>query len=165
MSVTVTKDKVAALLKSIQGLEGKQALVGVPAANAGRDPDPEDPQPINNAALAYIHDNGSPAANIPERPFTRPGIESVQDQIADRYKKGARAVLDGRVSDMDVVHDAVGQIAEDAIKRKITDGPFTPLAPATIAKRKARGRKSEKPLIDSAQMRNAITHVVRPKRR
>ena len=163
MSFKVTKDDVGAVLKAIRGLERNQVLVGIPSSAAGRRPDPADPQPINNAVIGYVMENGSPARNIPARPHLTAGIADAKDEIAARYKAGARAVLDGRVKDPDKVHTAVGLIAEKSVKAKITAGEFAPLAPATIAARRRRGRKSEKPLIDTGQYRNAITHVVRPK--
>lgn len=163
MSVKVTVDRVAAVLKSINGLTKNQVLVGIPAEHADRQPDPEQPEPANNAMIGYLMENGSPAQNIPARPHMRPGIESVKDEISKRYKDGAAAVMDGRVSDPDKVHTAVGLIAEKGIKAKITDGPFVPLSPRTIAARKARGRTGEKPLLDTGQYRRAITHVIRSK--
>lgn len=161
--LTVTKDNVARTIAAMRGLGDKQTMVGIPSSTAERQPDPEDPQPLNNAAIGYLQEKGSPAANIPERPFLKPGVASVEDQIADRYKTGSKAVLDGRVASIDQVHDAVGIIAENAVKAKITSGPFAPLSDRTIAARKSRGRTGTKPLIDTGQLRNAVTHVIRPK--
>ena len=53
----------------------------------------------------------------------------------------------------------------DAIKAKITDGPFEPLKPSTIAarksKRKSRSNADIKPLIDTGALRNSISYVIR----
>ncbi|WP_374572781.1 hypothetical protein [Phenylobacterium sp.] len=163
MSVKVTKDGMAAFKRGLEELVRKRVLVGVPADTTERQPDPDAPEPITNAALAYIHDNGSPAANIPARPFMRPGIEDAKEEIAGRMKATAKAVLAGAPDAADRGLHAVGMAAANSIKAKITDGAFAPLAPATIAKRRARGRTSEKPLTDTGQMRNAITYVVAPK--
>lgn len=163
MTIKVTKDNVAAVMKAIRSLTRTEVLVGIPAENAERQPDPDEPEPANNAMIGYVMENGSPARNIPARPHMRPGIEAVKDAIVERYRAGGEAVLDGRVTDPDKVHTAVGLIAERGIKAQITDGSFAPLAPSTLAARKRRGRKSEKPLIDTGQYRRAITHVIRPK--
>lgn len=166
MSLKVTKDGMGELRKRLAKLAEHQVLVGIPADNAGRLIDPEQPDKglINNAAIGYIMESGSPAANIPARPWLKPGVVDAKAEIVEHYKAGAKAVLDGRLADPDRVHEAVGLVAEAAVKKRITDGEFTPLAPATIAARKRRGRKSEKPLTDTGQMRNAVTHVVRPRR-
>ena len=163
MTVTVTRDSVKQTLEAIRSLTLNRVLVGIPSSTATREPDPEDPQPIDNATIGYLMENGSPANNIPERPFLVPGVAAVDDEIADRYRAGADAVMTGRASSLDATHTTVGIIAENSVKRKITMGPFAPLAPATLAERKRRGREGERPLIDTGQLRRAVTHVVRPR--
>ncbi len=56
-----------------------------------------------------------------------------------------------------------GLMGQDAVRGKITSGPFVPLAPATLRARKAKGRTGEKPLIDTGQLRAAYTYVIRAK--
>ena len=162
-NVKVTKDGTARLMAMLRELERNQVLVGVPSTTANRDTDPDDPSPLNNAEIAYIQNFGSPAANIPARPFMEPGIAVVRDAIAKRYRDGTKAILEGRIKNADVVHNVVGLIAQASIQAKITDGPFAPLSPRTIAARKARGVTRTKPLIDTGQLRQAITYVIRPK--
>jgi hypothetical protein len=166
VSLKVTKDGLGELRKRLAKLVEHQVLVGIPADNADRliDPDEQDKGPINNAALGYIHENGSPAANIPARPWLKPGVADAKEEIVKRYRTGAKAILNGQIQDPEKVHRAVGLVAEAAVKRKITGGDFTPLAPSTIAKRRAKGRKSEKPLTDTGQLRNAVTSVVRERK-
>lgn len=156
-------DHLPDLRKALLALSSNRVLVGVPAAEAYRRPEPGQPSdPINNAGLAYIHDNGAPGANIPARPFMRPGITTVQPQINTRFSMAAKLALDGKTADVDRALHAVGLMVSSAIKMKITVGPFAPLAPRTLSARRRKGRLSEKPLIDTAQMRNSITYVIRP---
>jgi len=162
--VTVGKDRTKELAAALKALVRDQVLVGIPSSTAGREPDPEDPEPINNATLGYILEMGSPAANIPERPHLKPGVAAACDPIVDRYNKGAKALLDGRIDNVEAVHTAVGIIAENSVKNLIDAGNFAPLAERTLAARWARGRASTKPLVDTGAYRNAITHVVRPKK-
>jgi hypothetical protein len=162
MSFKITKDNVASVLKSMRGLTDKRVLVGIPSSTTDRRPDPDEPQSLTNAEIGYIMENGAPEANIPARPWLKPGVEDAEDAIAKRYEAGAKAVLDGRVADMDTIHGQVGLIAQNSVRKKITDGPFAPLAERTLAGRRARGRTGEKPLIDTGQLRNATTFVVRP---
>lgn len=156
MTVKITKDRVPAMLKAIKDLTALEVLIGIPDANAGRDEGA-----ISNAEIGYLMETGSPAQNIPERPFLVPGVESVRDKVAKRMRAGAESALDGRQADVDSTLTSVGITAENAVKAKITDGPFVPLSPRTLAKRRARGRTGEKPLIDTGQLRRAVTHVVR----
>lgn len=163
MTVKITKDRVPDLVKAIKELTSKEVLVGIPDTAAGRDDSDEGGPPISNAEIGYLMETGSPAQNIPARPHLVPGVESVRDKIAKRMKSGAQAALSGRNDDVDATLTAAGITAENAVKAKITEGPFVPLSPKTIAKRKARGRTGTKPLIDTGQYRRAITHVVRKK--
>ncbi|MCX5495374.1 hypothetical protein OSH11_11700 [Kaistia dalseonensis] len=163
MTIKITVDRVDDLMKAIKSLTQDRVLVGVPADKGERQPGDEDEGPINNAALAYIHDNGAPEANIPARQFMIPGIENAKDAIASRLKAGAKNALLGKVDAADIALNRAGLIAQNSIRSKIDDGPFTPLAPATLANRRRRGRSGEKPLIDTAQMQRSITYVVRKK--
>jgi hypothetical protein len=161
--VTIKTDITAQVLKSLQSMTKKQCLVGIPAANADREPEPGEKTEVNNALIGYVMENGSPAQNIPARPHLVPGVESIEPEIAARYRAGAIAVLDGRASSLDDTHTAVGLIAVAAVQRKIDDGPYVPLAPRTLQRRRARGRTGEKPLIDSGQYRRAQNFVIRDK--
>lgn len=159
----VTIDRTGDLAKALKALGSLQVLVGIPSSTAERKPDPADPHPLNNAEIGYLMENGSPAANIPARPFLRPGIRGEKAAIVARLKSAGNAALTGDLGAVEKGLTAAGLIAEAAVKAKITDGPFAALAPSTIAKRKARGRSSDKPLIDTGQLRNAVTSVVRPR--
>lgn len=161
MTVTITKDGVPGLLAGIRTLTQSRVLVGVPDEKADRAGDGE---PVTNAGLAYIHDNGAPGANIPARPFMRPGIDNAKDKIVGAMKSGAKNALDGKPDAAETALKKVGLIAQASIRAKITDGPFVPLAPRTIAERKRRGRTGDmKPLIDTGKMRESITYVIRGK--
>ncbi len=162
----------------IRTLADLQILVGVPSDQTNRDDD----EGLTNAALAYIHDNGSPDENIPPRPFMRPGIESVQPQIRRRMAKMARSVTSTSADSMAAQATAVGLIAKLGIQNKINEGIPPPLADSTLRQRAAKGRKGAqeelkarregeapgvtlaKPLIDTAQLRNSINYVIRSRK-
>jgi hypothetical protein len=173
LSFNVKADHVGELIKALKDMQAKQVLAGFPEEEAERtDPDgnaqPEaertDPdgnaQPITNAALGYIHNFGAPEANIPARPFMVEGIESVRDQISDSMYAAGAAAFDGNAQRLDAGLNAVGLIAQNGIQGKIQDGPFEPLAPATLRARASRGRTGTVPLVDTGQMRNAVTYVI-----
>ena len=158
-SVTTTKDEVALLLRGVRNLTKRETLVGVPDITAGR----TTAGPMNNATIGYIQENGAPEAHIPPRPFLVPGVQSVLDKIATVLEASARKTVQGDPDAGEQSLVAIGLIAQNAVQAKITNGPFVPLAPATIAKRKARGLTRTKPLIDTGALRQAIRYVIRRK--
>lgn len=177
MTVKMTVDKLAQVLKSISDLASKEVLVGVPESNDER----KEEQPINNAAIGYIMETGSPANNIPARPHLVPGIQDVQAEVAAKLADGASAALSGSQSGVLRALNSAGMIGQRGVRAKITEGMFAPLAESTLRARANRGRKgaarelasraagnapdntNAKPLIDTGQYRHAITYVVRDK--
>ena len=130
---------------------------------------------MSNAVLGYIHETGAPEVNIPERPFLLPGVRDASKQVAALLKRGAQAAMAGDTARVDRALHAAGIAATNAVKRKITVGPFAPLAPSTIKRRQRRTKGSSyrrsassaadvKPLIDTGQLRQSITYVVRSKK-
>lgn len=168
VGLTTVSDNAANLRATIAALAKRQVLVGVPASTAGRSDGP-----IDNATLGYIHEFGSPAANIPARPFLHPGVASVGAKIAARLRVAAKLALDGKKSNLDRALTAVGLLAQNAVRAKITAGPFEPLSPRTRRKRerKLKGEKltaslaDRRPLIDTGALRRAITYVIRDRKR
>lgn len=163
VGVTVTRDGVADLLKSIKALVKKETLVGVPMENADREPEDGEQSPLTNAEIGYLMETGVPERNIPERPFLVPGIESAKDKIVSAMQAGAKKALSGDVEAPEHALNKAGLIGQSAVKSKITDGPFKELSEVTLAKRRAKGRTGEKPLLDTGQLRQSITYAVRPK--
>jgi hypothetical protein len=109
-----------------------------------------------------------------------PGIKDAQSQISDGLGEAAKLALDGKAAAVERQLHRVGLAAEKGIKTKINDGVPPPLAMSTIRGRARRGRKGAKkalaafasgkasvplewvkPLVDTGQMRNAITHVLK----
>lgn len=160
MSIRVVKDRTSAFEKALLALIKREVLIGVPAENASRSGDDE---PINNATIGYLMEYGEPGRNLPARPHLIPGIEGIRDKIVSRMEAMGKKALSGDLSEIDKGLHAVGLMGQNAVRNKITEGPFTPLAPRTLAERKARGRTGEKPLIDTGQYRRSQTYVVRNK--
>lgn len=156
-------DRMPGFQKAIRELTRQDVLVGIPQENADRKADPDETGPISNAAIGYIMENGAPEKNIPPRPWLNPGVDSAKTEIAARFMKTAEAALDGKIDAVEKGLNGAGLIAQNAVRKKITDGPFQPLAETTLASRRRRGRTGEKPLIDTGQFRRAVTYVLRPK--
>lgn len=159
IGLTVLRDDTAKLRAAMTKLVDRQVFVGVPSTTAGRDSGP-----IDNATLGYIHENGSPAANIPARPFLRPGIAGVHDKIVARLRKTAVVALSGNATGVERDLQAIGFLGVAAVQREITEGSFEPLAESTLAARRRRGVTRTKPLIDTGKLRQAITFVIRKRK-
>lgn len=155
MTVTVTRDEAANVLKNIKTFAGKGVLVGIPEDQNGRG------EGIGNAALGFIHENGSPARNIPARPFLLPGVTKAMPDILQTWKAFTKAGLTDE-SAVDKGLEAVGLQAQAAVKKQIVsqDG-FMPLSHKTIAARKSKGYQGEKALIRTGQLLNSINYVVK----
>lgn len=145
----ILTDNLDKILKQVAKIAKRSVLVGIPEGSERSDGE------ISNAALAYIHELGAPAANIPARPFMAPGIEDAKERITAQLEKGSKALMEGNAHKADQALNAAGLIAVNSIKNKISDGDFAPLKDSTI-KRKG----SDRPLLDSGQMRNSITYLV-----
>lgn len=163
MSLRVTKDDTEKVLQSIQAMAGKFVAVGVPSDKTTR-VDQEFEGPITNSALAFIHENGSPARNIPARSFLVVGVKTVLDDCVKVLKQYASSAFD-KASEIDKGLEAAGLIAQTAVKKRIVSGEgFEPLKDGTLAARKRKGHKGTKPLIRTGQLMNSITYVVRVKK-
>lgn len=192
--VKMRVDHVAAIRRAIKSLKKSDVLVGIPQADNERH-DEDNKSTMGNAAIGYIMEFGAPEKNIPARPFLNPGVKGAADKIAPQMRRAGRAALDRDTGTMDQALSRAGLIGQNAVRAKITEGPFVPLAPSTIRARKyGRGtkstRKSElayrelaeagaqaagmsesemqdaagiRPLINTGQLRNSISYVVRKK--
>jgi hypothetical protein len=188
-NLKITRDQTDELFAAISMLAELDVLAGFPEESSERNGTEDTlPQSITNAALGYIHDNGAPEQNIPQRPFMLPAMQEVRGKVTDKLTQIARRVVVGhnpRTAKQVVKQglEQVGSAVEIAIKMKINEGVPPPLAESTLKKRAAKGRKgaqkeldarakgeapstaNAKPLIDTAQMRNAVKYVIRPRSR
>lgn len=154
-------DNLPALGRSLANLTDQQVLAGVPAEKTQRDVEDRVIPEITNAALAYIHNFGSPTQNIPPREFMYSGIANVKDEVTVHMSRAAQAALTGDKTLVDRHLHAAGLTAQNGIRRKITTGPFAPLAASTLAARRRRGHTGTRPLIDTGQLRASISYVIR----
>ncbi|MDE1905293.1 MAG: hypothetical protein KGH75_02425 [Rhodospirillales bacterium] len=155
-------DRLNQLVGAINELAMQDVLIGVPAMKTQRDPEPGEPAGITNAAVGYIQEFGSPASNIPARPFLIPGVKAAQKEVADRLKAAAQGAMTFKPTQVRQNMMAAGLIAQNSVRKTLTDGiGYAPLAEATLAARRRRGRTGTRPLVDTGQLRNAITYVIR----
>lgn len=166
LAVTQVLNQSVKVKKGVGEMTSKQLLVGIPSSTSGRPGDP-----MNNATLGYIHEHGSPAANIPARPWLRPGVAEAKKEIETRLHAMGEAVFRGETN-LDKHLTALGLVVVNAIRRRMQQGIPPPLADSTIRrrkqrsagskyKRKASSAKDTTPLIDTGKMIAAITFVIR----
>jgi hypothetical protein len=155
-----------------------EVLVGFPEETTGRNEGS-----LTNATLGYIHDNGAPESNIPQRKFMEPGIESAKPAIIAALQNGVRDALSGGKDAAEKAMHSAGLAAVSGIKNFIDDGVAPALAESTLRARARRGNKGAivelgnrkdgkdssladaKPLVDTGQLRNAVNYAIRPRAR
>ena len=141
------------VMKRSKQLNHLQLVVGIPSDENSRD----ESTGITNAELGAIHEFGVPEKGIPERSFMRSTASEEANNLSRLAKIQISECLRGETS----AHDAfatVGVYLQGKIVDKITDGDFEPNTEATVKR-----KKSSKPLIDTGQLRGAITYEVREK--
>lgn len=122
-------------------------LVGVPAGATEADG-------TSLALVAAANEFGVPSKNIPERSFLRAGIRRSRGWLRRLNANSLKRVFNGAMTG-DAALNLLGIAAAGKIKEEIIIGDFAQNAPATI---KAKG--SDKPLVDTAQLRQSITYVI-----
>lgn len=163
------KSNVKQLSEALKKLKKSVVLVGI--AKDSENDARADGGP-NNHLLGFVHEFGSPAANIPARPFLVPGVESVKETIANGLGESMKAALKDDEKTSDDLLEKVGLQAVSGVKNYLTTADFEPLKPATIANRnRSRGtigkREEEEtgngkiqPLINTGALRDAIDAYV-----
>lgn len=163
--------------EALEKLASVEVLVGVPESEAAR----QDEANITNAGIGYLAEFGSPANNLPERPWLIPTIREHKVALSGMMVRIANQVMAGRLS-AEGAHkamDAVGITAVSHIKKKIQAGLQPPLSPVTLMRRAARGDEGAaweiswraagvtmldgllaKPYIDTGNFLASIKHVV-----
>jgi hypothetical protein len=182
-SVTVVKDNVGKVFKAIEDLVGKQVLIGIPDSGQNN----RDEGPLNNATIGYLMETGIPSRNVPARPFLVPGVHKSRAQSLYQLKAAAAAALSGDKAKMMQGLNRAGIAASNEVKHTINSNIPPPLSPATIRNRH-RGRETKRreseqvyadlvhkgvdpgaaqnevgivALVNTGQLRNSITYVVR----
>ncbi|NOU95595.1 hypothetical protein GC093_20515 [Paenibacillus sp. LMG 31456] len=181
--VTKTADLSAELKKQLNELAGTQVFIGVPDGS-----DSNWSEDITNAELLYVHTHGvrqkemreemnpkvesgeltyskavqmylhthgSPLWHSPPRPVIEPALESKKEVIAKQLRKVAEFALDGQ--DYEVELQKAGLLGQN-IARAWFDDPSNGWAPNSPVTEEAKG--SDRPLIDTGELRKSIMYVV-----
>lgn len=155
------EDFTKSFMNAVDALQVKKTLVGIPESDNDRKENEGEEGPIGNAALLFINNFGSEELGIPARPIMQIGIQNAQDAITAEMKNAAKKGLSKGGAAVTQYFERVGIIASNSVKRAINDNEgIEPPSEATLRSRKAAGFKGTKALIETGQMRNAITYVV-----
>jgi hypothetical protein len=186
-TITLTEDGDGErFIKEAMGtLENAKVYVGIPEAETNRESQKEE---VTNAGLLFIHTNGSPIRHIPARPVIEPSIEANHEPIEQGLHATADYVLDGKKAEANQMLKKVGTLGANGAKKWFTDprNGWRQNSPETIRRKLAKltGKRRRKalgvlnsvdelmplvgttaldeintPLIDTGQMRRAITWV------
>jgi hypothetical protein len=186
-TITLTEDGDGeSFIKEALGtLENAKVYIGIPEAETTRESQKKE---VTNAGLLFIHTNGSPIRHIPARPVIEPSIEANHEVLEDGLHEVSSLILDGKTSEANVMLKKVGTLGANNAKKWFTDSRngWRQNAPETIRRKlsKLTGKRLRKaldvlnsvsenmplvgttaldeintPLIDTGQMRRAITHV------
>lgn len=174
------------ILESLKSLSKIDVLVGVPEEESSREGGK-----VTNAELAFIHTNGSPLKGIPARPFVESAIEDPENQemISVELRKAAESALDGNIEVMSKDLVRAGMQGQNAVRDWFTNpkNNWPPNSPATVLAKLRKTNSSiaraivqhvdeggslsditglegmTHPMIDTDQLRKAVTYVIREK--
>lgn len=165
MGVTVTVKTIdhgwEGIKARVETLRGAAAVVKVGVQGPQAAANHQDTR-LTVAQIATVHEFGKvihhPKLNrtttIPERSFLRATIDMYQEAIARRQVLLTQGYLLGKF-DLHSSLELLGQYVVGLVKQRIANGIAPPNRPSTIAR-----KGSSKPLIDTGQLRNSITHKV-----
>lgn len=151
VTVTKTKDRSALLKRAMAGLVRARLLVGVPEGTAHRAGD--DGTPVNNATLAYIHEKGAPARNIPARPFLEPGIRAALPQITGSLEVAAACALRGNRQGVEDAYTRAGLVCVNHVKAAFVDNGWPALTPGAVRSRQYRRDQASRTEADKGKRR------------
>lgn len=104
-----------------------------------------------------LGETGPHTIKIPKRSFLRSWADQKRSDIGIFVSKEMRKFILGKQSYRKSLR-RIGLFGVAGVRNKITRGPFRPLKPATI-----RRKRSSRPLIDTGRMRQSITFAEVPR--
>lgn len=181
-NVSITNDLTKDIKKSLEDLAKKTICVGVPDSTEHPDSkitnaellyvhshgvrdttmrrkmqhDLDSGIPYSKAHEMYVHENGSPLWNSPPRPVLEPAMDNSKEAIAEQMAKVAEAALDN--NNLSVELEKVGMLGQNIARDWFTnpENKWHKNSDNTI-KRKG----SDKPLIDTGELRKSITYTIK----
>lgn len=114
--------------------------------------------PYSKAHEMFVHENGSPLWQVPPRPILEPALDNSKDEIAEEMKKSVLTALEG--GNIGPTIEAVGMLGQNVARDWFTNpqNKWHKNSPSTV-----RRKGSDNPLIDTGELRKAITYTVKEK--
>ncbi len=112
-------------------------------------------EPLTNAVLGFIHEFGSSDGHVPERSFLRATVDAKREKYKTTIRRIAKLVLLGKMTQRQALQ-LIGVMIQGDVVKTINAGVPPKNAPSTIAR-----KGSSKTLIDTGQLKGAITFEVR----
>lgn len=113
-------------------------------------------------ARKKVHDlhmltKGSPAWSIPPRPIIEPAIEDSKEEISKLMQNALRSFLELDLLNAEKKLKVAGMKAQNVVRAWFVNpkNNWAPNSPMTI-----KAKKSDRPLIDTGELRKSITYVV-----
>lgn len=136
------------------GHGGRGLLVGIQGDKAGEQhKDPHTGETTGDLTVGLVSAFHEFGLGVPERSWLRGWVDANKTFINDLLRRGARQIILGK--DPDQIAGAIGVAFVASIQQRIVAGIAPPLDAATV---KAKG--SSTPLIDTGQLKSAITFVL-----
>jgi len=180
----VLVDNHQMVVDAIKRLANTTVMVGIPSDKEqphydesgqqakGTEKRTDTPSGIGNANIGYIHETGAAAANIPPRPWLGPGVRNNQREWMTYMRRAGQLAFAGKMQEAEHAWHGAGMTAVDGVKDRIQSNIPPPLADVTVERRRQRStgstyrRKAKTAsdttaLIDTAQMINSISYVIR----
>jgi hypothetical protein len=125
--------------------------------------------PYSKAHELYIHEHGSPLYRIPPRPVLEPAIENSKEQIAELMKEAVDIAMEG--NNIIPALEKVGMQGQNIVRDWFTnpENKWPANSDFTINGSKLdkngnkfiKGKGSDRPLIDTGEMRKSITYAIK----
>jgi hypothetical protein len=112
-----------------------------------------DGEPITLAQLGEIHEFG---IGVPARSFLADWVDETREDKLTQLRNVAKAFVKGELPSIEAGYEKLGNLYVGQIQKRIAEGIEPALSDYTV---KQKG--SSVPLIDTGQLRSAITYVVR----
>lgn len=140
------------LYKQIDELKKGQVFIGFPEGEATHTgPNGES---ADMALIAAYNEYGT--STTPARPFLKQTVDGNRDKIKAMCEQTAKDISDGKPTEQCLKQ--LGAFGVGLVQETIANGSFAPNSPQTVKK-----KGSDKPLIDTGQMRQSVHYVIRKK--
>jgi hypothetical protein len=152
-------ERIAAMARTVRE---SSVHVGV-FADSTAEGEPRKEGVLSNVQIAAIHEYGAPTAGIPERSFLRGTYDAKRPEYTVLITRLVQQLYDGKM-DVRRALGLVGAKFQADIQARIRAGLTPPLAPSTLRRKLALGRRGAKgepkPLIDTGQLVASIAYRI-----